>query len=268
MTNFVTVVVFTSITSLCFFWLPASWFKPNLTLLSNRFKHHETDENPSFPPSLAQSRAYSTDCDKVPYSLLSQEFPLLLPVQALWWISQAPKTRLVKTPTPSPTALLQLRLPVKLRCNPSVAPWSNTPGSGQPDPDPIIPMQRRASHVMLQNTTLKSQWNTWKIPMRGQALQLFLLDHVLGTAGHMPSYSIKPCKKHPLNLSWLLMERIRCWCSNPAKHLLIGPVRDSSYGLSIRIHEEHRAPHILCCSGWVTSLPSSHTLKLLGIARM
>lgn len=128
-TNFVTVVVFTWIAFLCFFWLPASWFNPDLTLFfsPNRFKHHEADENPSSPPSLAQSHAYSIDCGGVPFSLLSQAFPLLLPVQALWRISRAPKTRLLKTPTLSPTACLQLHLPVKLHCNPSVTPWPNTP---------------------------------------------------------------------------------------------------------------------------------------------
>ena len=95
-TNFVTVVVFTWIASL-FFWLPASWFKPKLTLFSNRFKHRETDDNSSFPPGLAQPHAYSIGCGGIPCSRLSPEFPLLLPVQALWWRSQAPKTKPVKT---------------------------------------------------------------------------------------------------------------------------------------------------------------------------
>lgn len=131
--------------SLLFFWLPASWLKPNLTLFSIRFKHHKADENPSSPPNLAASHSYSTDCGRVPHSLLSQELPLLLPVQALWWISQATKTfsRLpcwALQPASSYICLLNYT------ASPLSLPGPIHQGSGWPDPDPLIPVQRRASH--------------------------------------------------------------------------------------------------------------------------
>lgn len=112
---------------------------------------------------------------------------------------------------------------------------------------------------------LKSQSNTQKSPIRGQAPWL--------CAGHCWAYVLphnQALKNDPLNLSLLLMdrERICCWRSNAAECLLIGPIRDSPYGLYIWIHEERRAPHILCCSAWLTSLSSSNKLNLLYIARM
>lgn len=112
---------------------------------------------------------------------------------------------------------------------------------------------------------LKSQPNTQTGPVRGQTPRLSLPDHALGTVGHVCGCSIKPCKKHALNLSWLPthQKKTYCWCSNPAEHLFIGPIWDTPYGLYICIHEERRAACILCCSGWVTSVSSSNMLKLL-----
>lgn len=181
-----------------------AWHSPVLTALTGRGSH---------TPCFRGSFLFSCQCKHC------DEYPRLL------------KPDLSRLPRWARTACLQLRLPGKLCCNPSVTPWSNRPGRLAWS-WPIHPCAEgsrpRSTGTRNAEITVKHP----KSPIRGQAPQLFLLDHVLGTAGHTRCCSIKPCKKHSLNLSWLLMdqERICCWCSNPAEHLLLGPHMVYIYG--------------------------------------
>lgn len=68
---------------------------------------------------------------------------------------------------------------------------------------PLIPEQKRASCIPL----LKAQSNTQTGLLRGQGSRESLPDPVLGAVGHTRCCSLKPCKQHALNLSWLLMDQ-------------------------------------------------------------
>lgn len=152
-------------------------------------------------------------------------------MQILWWISQASNTKLVLTPTLSSTACLQLHLPVKVHAIPLSLPrpmhlrlaW-NCPTHPRTEKSQPCPTVRCTAKGTVKHSNRASQrpnplgsspwpcsWRCWT--------HALLLNQALQEA--CPEPELAPHGS----------EKICCWCSNPAEHLLIGPIWDAPYTL-------------------------------------
>lgn len=207
------------------------------------------------------------DCNGIPHSLLLQEFPHLLPVQILWWISQVSKTKLVLAPILSSTACLQLHLPFKLHAIPLSPPrpiylrlvW-NCPTHPCPEKNQPCPTVRCTSKGTVKHSNRSPRgpsprgispwpcsWHSWTHEL--------LLTEALQAAYTEPELAPHGSEKNMLLMlkpSWAFISWSNLRCPNI----------DYVYAWA---HEGCTAAHTPCCYQGVTSLCSS-TLKLFSIA--